>query len=81
MKKIIFKNERLDGWKIKKEKGGGGVVLFSTKTIVLGEDATFSMFLHEVSHAVTKENPSGIFADKFTQLVDKYMSKKVTNIK
>lgn len=70
--KEIIKNEGLIGWKVRIEKDGGGIVIFKTKTIFIGEKATMAMFLHEVSHAIAKEGHTGIFADKFTQLVDKY---------
>lgn len=71
-KRFVLKENGLDDWIIKKENGGGGLVLFNSKTILLGKKATFAMFLHEVAHAITKEGHTGLFADKFTYLVDKY---------
>jgi len=71
----ILKNEGLSDWTIKSESGAGGLVLFNSKTILLGEKANFAMFLHEVAHAITLQGHTGLFADKFTELVDKYMSK------
>lgn len=81
----ILKTENLDGWSIKEITSGGGLCLHKYKEIWIDKTAGDAMFLHEVAHALTYEwderlaDPTGhhsVFADKFTELVDKYMVSK-----
>lgn len=71
----ILKEEGLQDWKIKIIHSGGGLCLINKKEIWLDKkyESDLPMFLHEISHAITKRKHDGVFADKFTELVRKYM--------
>lgn len=74
-KEEILKLEGLSDWKIKYSGEGGGLTLFDTKEILLGEryKDTLGMFLHEVTHALKGKGHDAIWADEFTRLVEKYL--------
>jgi len=75
-KEEILKREGLQDWKIKITHSGGGLTLFDKKEIWLDKKYKddLPMFLHELAHAITGEKHNGIFADKFTELVRKYLN-------
>lgn len=74
----ILANERLKSWKIVWETGGG-LCLYEKKEIWMGDDKDdIALFLHEVAHAKCKDKGPKhwhdvFWADKFTNLVRKYM--------
>ena len=74
--KTILVKEGLADWRIKKTNSGGGLVIWKIKTILLQDINNKAMFLHELSHVITKKSHDSIFADKFTELVDKYFNNK-----
>ena len=81
--RMILDNERHKTWKFVADRhiGGGGICLGDTKTIIIDPDAlTFGLILHEIAHIKKSRlrckddltGHSGIFADEFTRLVNKY---------
>ena len=76
--KNILENEGLKDWKVIISKGGG-LCMKSTKTIYCLKNDK-ALFLHEVAHAITpkskdKTGHDSIWADKYTELVRKYLTK------
>ena len=75
----ILKKEGLKGWKIEKSKGGN-MCWIDEKWISLSNELSMAMFLHELAHALAgmrkewdKTGHDSIWADKYTELVEKYM--------
>lgn len=74
---------------VKNEEGKEGIYLQKTNEIIITSDWSIAGLLHEITHAVIclrnaenkiDESPKyhdGIFADKFTQIVNEYMNKHV----
>lgn len=76
----ILDKEGLSGWKIKWNTGGG-LCVYNHKEIWMDKKRNddFSLFLHEVAHALAgvredwdKTGHDAIFADTYTRLVKKY---------
>lgn len=87
MKKLfreLLEKEGLKEWKIK-YSNGGNLCMHSTKTIII-HHISVSMFLHELTHALLSPELDkrmgditghhSIWADKYTELVEKYIESK-----
>lgn len=76
--KFILEKEGLLDWTIGDLAGGPGHCDRKRKQILLGENATYGIVLHEIAHALDENPPTqdghwGYHADLLHQLADKYM--------
>lgn len=79
----ILDTEGLSDWTCRVDGGGCGLCLLKTREILIGEKHwdKAGMWLHEIAHAVLGQQDNrtyhdAIFADKFTELVDKYCTRR-----
>ena len=77
--KNILEQEGLSDWSVGYFKGGVGHCDKEGKRILLGDNATFGVVLHEIAHALDKNPPTkdghwGHHADLMHQLFDKVIS-------
>jgi len=68
---LILKEEAKD-FSLVYIESGGGLALFERKELWLDMSFGLGGFLHELAHVTTKEGHTGIFADEFSRLVNKY---------
>ena len=74
---------------VKNEEGKEGIYLQNINEIIITSDWSIAGLLHEITHAViclrnaenkideSPEYHDGIFADKFTQIVNEYINKHI----
>lgn len=62
-----------------------GVYLQKTDTIIIAHNWSIAGLLHEITHAVLiledgRTGHDGVFADRFTKIVDDYYGEKITRL-
>jgi len=77
----VLQKEGLTDWTVEYLHGGVGHCSKKSKTIMLGDTATYGVVLHEIAHALDKNPPTkdghwGYHADLMHQLFDKYENRK-----
>lgn len=74
---FVLEQEGLLGWNVTDCPGGVGHCSRERKEIMLGENATYGVVLHEIAHALDENPPTldghwGHHADLMHMLFDKY---------
>ncbi len=75
--RFVLEKEGLTGWDVDYSHGIVGFCDKKEKKILLGDNATYGVVLHEIAHALDKNPPTqdghwGYHADLMNMLFDKY---------
>ena len=71
---FILEEEKMTDWKVLEIHSGGGLTLLKHKEIWLDtRNINVPFFLHELTHAKGYTGHNGIWADKYTALLVKYL--------